>query len=184
MGERNAERGRFGDDAIGDRQRGEDGSGRKPDHRHLGARCELLDQSQIPARLESGRFHRGSELGCGPDERQPFLALAIRRLDDTRCLDDGQRVPRRHHPPARLRHAGLVQPLALTQLVGRQHGRLRRQRMGEPRALGDPRGHSDRPVGAGRDQALDAEGADEPADRRLVVRRENAASVGETKAEG
>ena len=56
--------------------------------------------------------------------------------------------------------------------------------MREPGALGDPRRDADRPVGAGRDQPFDAERPDEPLDRRLVVRREDAAPVGETKPEG
>ena len=156
--------------------------GREPDHRQLRPRCELLDQGQIAARLESGRFDRGGEPGCAPDQRQPYLALPVRRLDDARRLHDGQRVPRRHHPPPRLRHARLVEPLALAHFVDRQHRRLRRQRMRQSGALGDPRRQSDRPVGSRRDQPLDAEGSDEPVDRSLILRRQDAAPIGETEA--
>jgi hypothetical protein len=43
----------------------------------------------------------------------------------------------------------------------------------------NPRRDGDRPVRAGRDDAVDPEGPDEPLDRRLVLGREDAAAVGE-----
>jgi hypothetical protein len=45
-------------------------------------------------------------------------------------------------------------------------------------ALGDAGRDRDRPVGARRDEPVDVECGDEPLDRRLVLRREDAAAVG------
>ena len=52
----------------------------------------------------------------------------------------------------------------------------------EPRSLGDPRGDADRPVGAGRDHAVDPERRDEALDRGLVLGREDAPAVGEPES--
>ena len=54
--------------------------------------------------------------------------------------------------------------------------------MRQPGALGDPGGDADRPVGPGRDQSVDPERPGETLDRRLVLRRENAAPVGEAES--
>ncbi len=51
--------------------------------------------------------------------------------------------------------------------------------MRQPRMLRDARCHADRPVGPGRDDAVDPQRAHEPLDRRLVLGREDAAPVGE-----
>ena len=56
---------------------------------------------------------------------------------------------------------------------------MRQARMG-----GNPGRDADGPVGAGRDDPVDPERADEALDRGLVLGREDAAPVGEGKAGG
>jgi hypothetical protein len=51
-----------------------------------------------------------------------------------------------------------------------------------PGALLDARRHADRPVRPRGDDSVDREGGDQALDRRLVLRREDAAAVGEAEA--
>ena len=70
-------------------------------------------------------------------------------------------------------NAVLGEPLPLPQLRGRDGGRCRRERMGNPHALGHPGCDADRPIGAGRDDAIDLPRTSEPVDALLVLRGEN-----------
>ena len=76
-------------------------------------------------------------------DREPALALPVGRLDDER---QRRRLARLPEPPARLRHARLVEPLALPELDGRERGRLGRDRVRQREPLGHPRGDGHRQV--------------------------------------
>ncbi len=69
-------------DPVGDGERREHPVHREADDGHLRAVDELLDQRQPVARGAAGDLDRRSELFRGLDERQPFLALPVGRLDD------------------------------------------------------------------------------------------------------
>jgi hypothetical protein len=56
--------------------------------------------------------------------------------------------------------------------------------MRQPEPICDPRGNRDGPVGPGGDDPVDAECMCETLDRRLVLRRDEAAPVGEPEARG
>ncbi len=178
---RDAERGRLGDDPVGHRERVVLAARRESDHRHLRAWNELLDEREVAARLEPRRRESVLELGRRLNEREPALALAVGGLDDAGEGRLRRDVVRADHVPLGLRHAGLVQPLALSELVRRQRGGPGGHRMRQPGALGDPCGDADRPVGSRGDDPVDRERADEAFDRGLVLDREDAPAVGEPK---
>ena len=182
MGERDAEGGRVGRDPVRGHERPEDTADREADHRHLGPVDELFDEREaVTGRLPRDRDRLG-EVGGVLDERQAQLALPVRRLHDDRPRHRGQLVVGPDDPRARLGDSGLGEALALAQLVRGGDRRRRRDRVREAEALGDPRADADRPVGARRDDPVDVERVGEPLDRRLVLRREDAAAVGEPEA--
>ena len=82
----------------------------------------------------------------------------------------------------RLRHAGLREALALTQLRRRQLRGLGRDRVRQREPLRDPRRDPDRPVDARSDHAVDALGLGEPLDAGLVLGRDDRAAVREREA--
>ena len=158
-------------------------SDREADHGHLRARRRAPRRARGRCGRRRARVSIASGSSAGSlDERQALLPLPVGRLDDDRARDLRQLVAAADDPPARLRHARLREPLALAQLVRREHGRRRRDRMRQPGALGDARGDADRPVGAGRDDPVDLERRRQALDRRLVLGREDAAAVGEAEA--
>ena len=178
--ERDAEGGRLGVEPVGDRQRREDAADREADHGHLRPVDELLDERQavprgaargLDRRGQARRVARRASGPSGPAGRAPSRRPGPSTSGSSSLAADD--------PRARLRDARLGEALALAQLVRREHRRLRRDRVRQPGALGDPRRDADRPVGAGRDDPVDLERADEPLDRGLVLGREDAAAVGE-----
>jgi hypothetical protein len=78
--------------------------------------------------------------------------------------------------------AGLREALALPELGGGEHGRGGRDRVREHLALGDAGGDRDRPVDAGRYQAVDPLRGGETVDLGLVLDGDDRAAVGEAKA--
>ena len=72
--------------------------------------------------------------------------------------------------------------LALAELVRRENGGRRRNRMRQAEPLGDPRRHGHGPVGSRRDDAVEVERGGEALDRGLVLGRDDAAAVGEPEA--
>ena len=81
-------------------------------------------------------------------------------------------------------HPGGGEPLALPRLRGREHRRGAVDRMRQPEPLGDARRDPDRPVGAGRDDAVDGPGAGEALDALLVLGRDHGAFVRQREADG
>ena len=179
MGEGDTEGRRRRGDPVGHREGREHAVHREADDGHLRAVDELLDERQPVAGRAASHLDRRAE-ACGRlDEREALLALPVGRLDHDRAGDVRRSVVSADHPRPRLGHTGRLEPLALTELVRREHGGLRGDRMRQPGVLGDPRGHSDRPVGARGDDPVDVERAHEPLDRGLVLGGEEAAAVGE-----
>ena len=179
MGERNAECRRLGCHPVGDGKRVELTAHREGVHRHLRPVDELLHEDMARARGLTRGLDRGVELRPLAHEREPALPLPVRSLDDARHLD---RIARVEHARARLRHAGLVEPLALALLVGGEHrgGGIERVRQAE--RVGDPGGDGDREVDPGRDHGVDPLGPREPVDPALVLGRDDRAPVGEAEA--
>ena len=183
--ERDAERGRLGDQPVGDRERREDAADREADHRHLGPVDELLDERQpVPRRTRArSRSPPGSSAGSATSV-SPFWPCRSGALTTTGPATSGTSSS---PPTTHERGCGTPasrEPLALAELVRRQDRRLGRDRVRQPSALGDPRGDADGPVGAGRDDPVDLERSDEPLDRGLVLGREDAAAVGEAGSPG
>ena len=105
-----------------------------------------------------------AKLLLGAHERQPALALAVGSLDDARR----DRLLER----ARLRDEGSGEALPLSRLRGHERrGRLV-DRVRKPETRRHPGGDADRPVGSRRDDPVDALGAGEAVDRRLVLGRD------------
>src|SRR5207302_9494698 len=107
------------------RERGEFTGRREADHRHLWAVDELLDQRDAAAPGRPGRSDRVGQPVLVFDEGEALLALPVGRLDDDRAVERGRIVSTADPPPARLRHAGLAEALALAQLVRDQDRDLR-----------------------------------------------------------
>ena len=133
--------------------------------------------ARAPSRSPSGR------LGRVLDERQPLLPLPVGRLHDDGAVDLGRLVAAADDPPPRLRHARLGEPLALAELVRREHRRLPARSGAAARPA--RRSRAATPTG----QSVPGEmipsipsAADQPLDRRLVLGREDAAAVGEPEA--
>ena len=166
-------------DPVGDGEGGEHTVHREPDDRHLRTVDELLDEREAVAGRAARHLDRRAEPVGRLDEGEALLALPVGRLDDDRAGDLRQPVVAADHPRPRLGHTGRLEPLALPQLVRREHGRLRRDRMRQPGVLGDPRGDAHRPVRPRGDDPVDPERAHEPLDRGLVLGREDAPPVGE-----
>ena len=82
-----------------------------------------------------------------------------------------------------MRHAGLGERLALTQLRRGERADAGVDRVRQPEALRDPRRDAHRPVCTGRDEAVDAAGPREALDRLLVLAREHRPLVGEREAD-
>ena len=127
---------------------------READHRHLRPVDELLDERErrcgrAPARSRS----RPAAPPGRATSVSPFWPCRSGALTTHGAVDLRRLVAAADDPPARLRHACLGEPLALAELVRREHRRLRRDRMRQPELLGDPRGDADRPVGARRDRS-------------------------------
>ena len=104
-------------------------------------------------------------------ERQPALPLPVGRLDDARR---GRRSSSRRGcgtPAASKRSRWRCFDVA-------SGGRRGVDRVRQPHPLGDARRDPDRPVGAGRDDPVDALGLREPVDGRLVLGRDERPLVG------
>ena len=185
MGESDSERGRLGDDPVGDGQRCEATADREGVDGHLAPGNELLDEHHVRARLLERERESVLELPLPADEHEPLLALPIGRLDHAWVAEAvGSRpclLERRADHVARVRDARLGEPLALAELRGGQDGGgwVDRVRQGEP--LGDPRGDRNRPVDAGRDDPVDALRRGEAVDLRLVLDGDDRPPVGEAK---
>ena len=180
VGERDAEGGRLGGDAVGDRQRHEAAARREADHRHLGPVDVFLDERDAGARRPPREREGLVEVGAVEDERESLLSLPVGRFHHARGSE--LRLPVTDRLPPRLRHAGGRERLTLSQLVRREHGGRRSQRVREAELGGDARGDRDGPVGSRRDQAVGLERGGEPLDRRLVLGRDEAAAGGELEA--
>ena len=83
--QRDPERRRVGGEAIGDEQRVEDAVDRDGLDGDLRAVDVLLDDVDTVPRGVDRRLDRGRKLLLGAHEREPALALAVGRLDDTRA---------------------------------------------------------------------------------------------------
>jgi hypothetical protein len=123
--ERDAERGRRRRDPVRDRQRGERAGDREADDGDLRPVDELLDEGEPAARGPARGVDRSGEPGAVGDVREALLPLPVRGLDDDGPVDLGRPVLAPDDPRARLRDARLGETLALTELVRREHGRLR-----------------------------------------------------------
>ena len=186
MGERDAERRRLRDDAVGDGQRREPALDGERVHGHLAPGDELLDQHDARPRFAEREREGRVELLLGAHEHEPLLALAVGRLDHARVAERGRRggglLERGADDVARVGDARLGEALALAELRGGQHGGGRVDRVRQRLALGDPRGDRDRPVDARRDQAVDPLRGGEAVDLGLVLDRDDRAAVGEAEA--
>ena len=162
--QRDPERRRVGGEAIGDEQRMEDAVDRDGLDGDLRAVDVLLDDVDTVPRGLDRRLDRGRKLLLGAHEREPALALAVGSLDDAR----------RHRLLERLglRHAGGGEALPLSRLGRHECGSRRVDRMRKPEPRCHPGGDADRPVGARRDDPVDALGAGQAVDARLVLRRD------------
>ena len=173
--QRDAESGNVRRQPVGDRERLELALRGKRVHGHLGPVDELLDQGGAAAGGSHRVLDRERESFRLADERQSLLALAVRRLDH-----GGHRQVAgvgRHHSPARLGDAGLLEAFPLSLLRHGQGCGLRGNGVRQPETSGDPSGDRDRPVDARGDYAVDLLCGREHADRRLVLGRDDGAAV-------
>ena len=152
MGQRDTERGRVGRQAVRDGERDELAGNGETDHRHLGAVDDLLDEHGARAGRRPRRSDRIAELGRIEDEREPLLPLPVGRLDDVGRLELGLVVG--DDLPPGLGNTGLVEPLALAQLVRRQNRSRRRDRVRQAELLSHARRDCDRPVRPRGDHAV------------------------------
>jgi hypothetical protein len=185
---RHSERRRLGHQAIGDGQRGEPASDGERVHGDLAPGDELLDQHHAGAGLAEGELECVVELALPPDEHEPLLTLAVRRLDHARVAEAGggraRLLPgRADHMPG-VRNACLGELLALPELRGREDSRRRIDRVRKSEPFGDPGRDRNRPVDSRRDDPVDPLGRREPVDLRLVLDRDDRAAVGEPKSGG
>ena len=186
MRQRHAERRQGGRQPVGHGQRLVLAAGRESVDGQLAAWNVLLDEERRAPRGRQRDRHGLRDVVRSLDEREPTLALAVRRLDDARKADAFCGLDRLRRSRADLegglRNAGLGEALPLTELRGRQHGRLRREGMRQPEAAGDSSCNRDRPVDPGRDQPVDALGAGEALDAGLVLGGDDGAPVGVAEA--
>ena len=128
----------------------------------------------------------GPSSSCLRRQRQPALALAIGRLDDERKAELAGRglglLAARGDGVAGVRKTRLGEALALLQLRDGELGALHRERMGKTELGGDPRRDRHRPVDPGRNHSVHLLGRGQPLERRLVLRRDQRAPIGERKA--
>ena len=183
--ERDAERRGLGDEAVGDGQRVEAALDREGVHRHLAALRRAPRRAPSPpcATRERARTRR-AELVARRDDREAALPLPVGRLHDAREAEPLARLDvlgERHELASGLRHACLGESLALAAASRSRAPRRRDERVRQPEALRDPRGHRHGPVDPGGDDPVDALGAGEPVDRFLVLGRDDRAPVGDTK---
>ena len=175
MGERDPEGGWICGQPVGHGQRHEPSADREGVHGHLGPLDELLDDGDPAPGLGDRVLERTPQLSGLSNQGQPLLALPVRCLHDAR--DFGRLVRLGDDLPTRLRDPGLAQPLTLLELRRRQTGHDAGNRMREPLPLGNPRGDRHRPVDPRRDHAVDPLGLGEARDPRLVLRRDDRATV-------
>jgi hypothetical protein len=179
--ERDPERRRFGDDAVGHGQWREPAVDRERVDGDLAAGHELLDEDDIRARLAECELERAREHRLVGHEHEPLLALPVGRLDHARVAERAGRRPgvlrRCADDMPRVWHPGFREAFALAELRGREHrGRgVDRVRQHEP--FRDPRRDRDRPVDSGRNEAVDPLGGGEPVELRLVLDRDDCAAV-------
>ena len=180
MRERDAERRRRGGQA--DRSPSAGGSARRPRSvdGHLGPGDELLDDQRRRCATRRARAIASASSSAERDEREPALTLAVGRLDHAGEADALGR-PRRRSAPT-----DLVRRLRNTRLAKRSRWRSlevesvavsRRDRMRQREPLRTVR-RSPPASRSRRDQPVDALGAGEPLDARLVLGREDRAPVG------
>ena len=160
--ERDAERGRVGDDPVGDGQRMEAPVDRERVHRHLRPGDQLLDEHD--ARRARARARARTPPRARPvvrHEREPLLALEVGRLDDARVAELGGRGRRLGQARARRDSRACGTPASAKRsrwrsfdvaacAVGGSSG------CGSPRRCGDAGRDRDREVDARRDDAVDA----------------------------
>ena len=184
--ERDAERGRIGAHAVGHGERVEAPVERERVDRHLLAVDQLLDEARLRPRSLERCVDRRRKRRLVLDEREPALALPVRRLHDAReaePLDRGARLREALGDLGpRLRDAGFAEALALLDLRDRELRDLRRERVREREPLRDAGRDGDRPVDPGRDHAVDPLGLREPLDPRLVLGRDDRAAIREREA--
>src|SRR5262249_5362648 len=141
------------------------------------------DEDDTRPRLGEREPERGLELLLLPDEDEPLLPLAVGSLDDARVAEAGRGaaglIDRPADDVARMRYAGLGEPLALPELRGRGDGGGGVEGGGEHRACGDRGGERNGPVDARGDDPVDAPRGGEPVDLRLVLDRDDRPTVGE-----
>jgi hypothetical protein len=178
VGERDAERGQRGREAIRHGQRDEAAVDREGVDGQLRSQDVLLDEDGAHPRLRSGLRKGRREPIARIDERQPTLSLPVWRLHD--AWEREARLARVERP--RVRDTGRSERVALAHLRGRECAGAGVDRMGQPEPPGDPGGDADRPVRARRDDPVDTPRAREPADRLLVLGRQHRAFVGEPEA--
>ena len=107
-------------------ERGEGAVGREADHRHLRPVDELLDEREPVARGAARRLDRRGRARAGSSTSDsPFWPCRSGALTTTGPATARQLVAAADDPRARLRDARLGEPLALAQLVRREHRGLR-----------------------------------------------------------
>ena len=182
MRERDPERRRLGDDAVGHGQWREPAVDRERVDRDLAAGHELLDEDDARARLVECELERVREHRLVGHEHEPLLALPVGRLDHARVAERAGRrlgvLQRRADDMPRVWHPGFGEALALAELRGREHRGRRVDRVRQHEPFRDPRRDRDRPVDSGRNEAVDPLGGGEPVELRLVLDRDDCATVG------
>ena len=187
--ERNAERRRLGDEAVGDGQRREAAVDRERVHRHLAARERAPRRGRrSTATRASASANASASCDSSRHEHEPFLALAVGRLDDARVAEPGRCRRRLLEASSRRRGAGAGTPASANrsrwrQLRRREHGRRRVDAGAAARAARRSARRS-RPASRSPARSMPSirSAVAEPVDLRLVLDRDDRPPVGEAEA--
>ena len=184
--ERDSERGRLGDDAVGHRQRHEPPADRERVHRHLRPVDELLDAARArrARRRAQSRTRRRAPPALAHD-REPFCPCRSGGLT-TNGYPIRSAAARASTSVGTTAYRGCGTPASASRWRWRSFevastAASGDERVRQPEPRGDPRRDRDREVDPGRDHAVEPLGRGEPLDSELVLGRDDRPPVGEAE---